>query len=216
MTGERASTIKLVLSLILFFAFISSIDIKKKIIYFFIGLLITSITIINTDYLKLRFIKQITKVPIKENLYIKIYQSGYEVFKEYPYFGTGNKNYRTETCKINQQKFKNNKYLCQTHPHQVYLEFLSEHGIFGFILLFLIFYKMIFSKIRQVLNSNNYISIGALCYLMFTFIPIIPSGAFFSDFSLNLFFINLSILYASNSSMNLFSRSALNEIKKNY
>lgn len=206
LTGERASTIKLVLSLILFFAFISSIDIKKKIIYFFIGLLITSITIINTDYLKLRFIKQITKVPIKENLYIKIYQSGYEVFKEYPYFGTGNKNYRTETCKINQQKFKNNKYLCQTHPHQVYLEFLSEHGIFGFILIFYVFYKLIFSKISKIITNRNYIQIGSLLYLIMIFLPIIPSGAFFGDFLLTLFAINLSILYSSDPSLNIFDK----------
>ena len=207
LTGERASTVRVVLSLILFFTFISSIDIKKKIIYFFIGLLITSITIVNTDYLKLRFIKQITKVPIKENLYIKIYQSGYEVFKEYPYFGTGNKNYRTETCKVNQQKLKNNKYLCQTHPHQVYLEFLSEHGIFGFILIFYVFYKLIFSKIRKTIINQNYIQIGSLLYLIMVFLPIIPSGAFFGDFLLTLFAINLSILYSSSPSLNIFKKN---------
>ena len=32
------------------------------------------------------------------NLYAKLYRSGYDVFKNYPYFGVGNKNYRVEAC----------------------------------------------------------------------------------------------------------------------
>ena len=206
LTGERANSIKLFLGLILFITFISSINLKKKIIYFFLGLIITSIIIANTNYLKLRFVKQITKVPINENLYIRIYKSGYEVFKEYPYFGTGNKNYRKETCVINEQKLKNIDYLCQTHPHQVYLEFLSEHGIFGFLIIFYIFYKLIFSKIKNIIKNQNYIQMGALFYLIMVFLPIIPSGAFFGDFLLTLFAINLSLLYSSDSSLNIFKK----------
>ena len=132
LTGERANSIKLFLSLFLFITFVSSIDLKKKIIYFFIGLILTSIMIVKTDYLKLRFVKQIINVPVNESLYVRIYKSGYEVFKTYPYFGTGNKNYRKVTCELERQKLKNKDYLCQTHPHQVYLEFLSEHGILNY------------------------------------------------------------------------------------
>ena len=81
LTGERANSIKLFLSLFLFITFVSSIDLKKKIIYFFIGLILTSIMIVKTDYLKLRFVKQIINVPVNESLYVRIYKSGYEVFK---------------------------------------------------------------------------------------------------------------------------------------
>ena len=35
---------------------------------------------------------------LKGNLYLGLYQSGFEVFKKYPIFGVGNKNYRIETC----------------------------------------------------------------------------------------------------------------------
>ena len=32
-------------------------------------------------------------------MYFQLYKSGFEVFKNYPIFGVGNKNYRIETCK---------------------------------------------------------------------------------------------------------------------
>ena len=48
--------------------------------------------------------------------------------------GVGNKNYRIET-RTNHLKIKN--YIPDTHPHQIYFEFLSEHGIIGTIILLL-------------------------------------------------------------------------------
>ena len=69
-----------------------------------------------------------------------------------------------------------------------------------------IFYKLIFSKIRIIFLSNNYVQIGSFCYLLFTFTPLIPSGAFFNDYLLTLFFINLSIFYGSNPDMNIYNK----------
>ena len=62
----------------------------------------------NSKYIKYRyfeyFIPFITGKDnvhfISNNNYIILYKSGYEVFKNYPYFGVGNKNYRLETKKI--------------------------------------------------------------------------------------------------------------------
>ena len=207
-TGERSSSIRTVFSLFLFVSFISIIDFKKKIIYFLLGLFVMLIIILNSDFLKYRFVNGIKNIPINQNIYFKIYKSGYEVFKQHPYFGVGNKNYRKVTCdpeilKVN----KNKNYLCQTHPHQVYLELLSEHGIFGTFLIFYILYKLIFSKIRKVILNQNYIQMGCMLYLIMIFLPLIPSGAFFGDFLLTLFAINLSLLYSSDSSLNIFNKS---------
>ena len=109
-----------------------------------IGIILLAGAISSSDWLKLRYYKQIKAMSAGNNLYFTIYKSGYEVFKKYPIFGVGNKNYRVETCK----KFEESKkiYICTTHPHQVYIEFLSEHGFLGTTLLFFIFYKLIFSK----------------------------------------------------------------------
>ena len=203
LTGERSSSIRLILSLALFILFISSINLKKKIVFLLSSVIILTIVILNSDFLKYRFINQIKNVPISQNLYLKIYTSGVEVFKNYPLFGVGNKNYREETCNIDEKK--NNLYLCQTHPHQVYLEFLSEHGIFGTLLIFYVLYKMIFSKIRMIIVNQNFIQIGGLMYLLMIFLPLIPSGAFFGDFLLTLFAINLSMLYSSDTNLNTFT-----------
>ena len=62
-----------------------------------------------------------------------------------------------------------------------------------------------FSKIIKVFRYDNYIQIGSLIYLIFIFLPLIPSGAFFSDHMLTLFVINLSILYSSNKKLNIFN-----------
>ena len=42
----------------------------------------------------------------EKNIYIKLYKSGFEVFKNSPILGVGNKNYRVETCSDKAKKFK--------------------------------------------------------------------------------------------------------------
>ena len=64
--------------------------------------------------------------------------------------------------------------------------------------------KLIFSKLMGVITSKNYIQIGALIYLILTFLPLLPSGAFFNDYMLTLFMINLSIFYGSCKKLNIF------------
>ena len=138
---------------------------------------------------------------IKANLYVHLYRSGFEVFKKYPIFGVGNKNYRVETC-INQ---KNPKYSCNTHPHQVYFEFLSEHGFIGSLILLFILFNLIFSKIKIILNSKNYLQLGCLIFLITSFIPLLPSGAFFADYNLTIFWVNLSIMYSIEKKTNVYT-----------
>jgi len=137
----------------------------------------------------------------KDNLYVRIYQSGFEVFKKYPFFGVGNKNYRVETC----SNEKISKYICTSHPHQIYFEFLAEHGLIGSMILFFILFNLIFSKIKIILNSNNYLQLGCLIFLITSSIPFLPSGAFFADYNLTIFWVNLSIMYAVEKKTNVYN-----------
>ena len=202
-TGERSNTIKTLLSCTVFYTLILNYSIKKKLISIAIGSVLLVGIIFSSDWLKLRYFDQIKAMATGNNYYLTIYKSGYEVFKRYPVLGVGNKNYRVETC----EKLEELKeiYICTTHPHQIYIEFLSEHGLLGTILLFFIFYKLIFSKIKMVLKSKYKLQLGALIYLFLIFLPLLPSGAFFSDYSLTFFALNISILYATNSKTNIFS-----------
>ena len=207
LTGERSNTIKAFLAISIFYLTFKEFDLKKKIIFFTSTIIIFLVIILNSQYLKVRFIGQIKTSLTSNNLYFDIYKSGYEVFKNYKLFGAGNKNYRVETCKTTKINIEKNKYYhCQTHPHQIYFEFLSEHGLFGSIFLFFIFYKLIFSRFFQILNENNSLQMGSFFYLVIVFLPLLPGGAFFGDYMLTIFMLNLSVFYSSNQSLNIFSK----------
>lgn len=209
-TGERSNSIKALFGVVVFFLFFKEFSIKSKFLLISVMTILLSTTLIYSDSLKDRYLRQFKVIifSVEDNHYLRLQKSALEVFYHNKFLGVGNKNYRLNTClKPNIEKKKYFVKYCTTHPHQIYAEFLSEHGILGFLLLMFIFYKIIFSKIKMTLNSNNYLSIGSLCYLIFIFTPLIPSGAFFSDFNLTLFILNLSIFYGSNQYLNIFSNN---------
>ena len=204
LTGERSSTIKAVLGISIFFILYKNLDIKKKVIIFLTIMVLTLILVFNLSFLKLRFVSQTSSLlSNQKNIYFQLYKSGFEVLNNNKLLGVGNKNYRVETCRnIN----KNPKYVCSTHPHQIYFELLSEHGLIGTFIILAIFYKLIFSKILGTFRENNYLKIGSLIYLILVFTPVIPGGAFFGDYMLTIFAINLSIFYAADKQLNIFKK----------
>ena len=197
-TTERSSVIRALIGMSIFFILYKEFNLKSKILSFFFIFLIIFTFVINSHNIKHRFTIQLTQ----KNIYFDLYQSGFEVFKNYKLFGVGNKNYRIETC--SEKVFENKNYRCSTHPHQIYFELVSEHGLIGTIIILLIFYRLIFSKIKRTISGKNYLKIGSLIYLIIIFFPLIPSGSFFSSFSFTLFAINLSIFYASDENTNIF------------
>ena len=213
-TGERSNTIKVFVGCFIFLFFIDYIKFRTKIIIIFLFLGIFSIIISSSDYIKMRYIGQIynqifdkeADSKFSDNLYIQLYKSGYTVFKNNPLFGVGNKNYRVETCD-SEKKNIYTEYYCTTHPHQVYFELLSEQGVFGFLIILSIIFFLTFRLLRKILLSKNYIQAGAFVYILTNFIPILPSGAFFSDFNLTLFMLNFSIMYAINKETNIFNEN---------
>ena len=163
------------------------------------------ITVSNSIFLKKRILHNISILNKENNnIYFLLYKSGFEVFKNNIFFGVGNKNYRIETCS---EIKKSDLYRCTTHPHQIYFEFLSEHGLVGTLIILSIFYKLIFSKILASVREKNYIKLLTLVYVMFVFTPVLPSGAFFSDYALTLFTLNLGIFYASDKKLNIFNKN---------
>ena len=211
LTGERSNTIKATFGIFLFFALLDFIKVRYKIAIsvFFVTVIIFVIS--NSNYLKNRYFGQIYNEVFlakdtnffKENIYFALYKSGFNVFKNHPIFGVGNKNYRIESCKDKRDIIKYD-YQCTTHPHQIYIELLAEHGIVGTLILLSTFFFLIFKNLKTIIMSKNYAQIGCFVYLLINFIPLIPSGSFFSDFNITLFFINFSLLYALNEKTNIF------------
>jgi hypothetical protein len=221
LTGERSNLIKAVFGFFLFYSFNDFFKFKEKILSILLLILMFTLLLNNSNFLKLRYGSQFFKPIIsifqsnsqiqkneisiknklKDNIYIDLYQSGFDVFKKYPIFGVGNKNYRLETCSA-----KNiTKYNCSTHPHQIYFEFLAEHGFIGSMILLFILFNLVFSKIKIILNSKNYLQLGCLIFLITSFIPFLPSGALFADYNLTIFWVNLSIMYAVEKKTNVYT-----------
>ncbi len=214
LTGERSNGLKALIGFIIFISMIDYVKLRSKIIIFLSIFIIFFLSINFSDYIKLRYVGQFyseiktedrREKFLENSLYIKLYKSGFHVFKNYPWFGVGNKNYRIETC----DKKKNSihkEYHCLTHPHQVYIEMLSEHGIVGTIIIMSIIFYLMFRIIRKIIESRNFLQAGCFAFLLINFIPILPSGSFFNNFNITLFMINLSLLYAVNKETNIFSK----------
>ena len=218
LTGERSNGLKALIGFLIFISIIDYVEFKNKILIFLSIFVIFFLTISFSDYVKFRYVDQFYNLIktkdkreyfFENNLYFKLYKSGIHVFKNNPWLGVGNKNYRVETC--NAKKISIHKeYWCLTHPHQVYIEMLSEHGIIGTTIIISIIFYLMFRIIRKIVDSRNYIQAGCLVFLLVNFVPLLPSGAFFNNFNITLFMINFSLMYAVNKQTNIFQKNEIN------
>jgi O-antigen ligase len=208
LTGERSNTIK---SLICFFLFITFskeklIKYKKTTIILIISLLCLSYSI--SDRLKFRFdtyYKPIKEVGLMNTIKLikhgAHYHTAIEIFKAYPVFGVGNKNFREE---CNNEKYFDSSYSyaaerCSTHPHQIYLELLSEHGIVGFVAILSVIFYILYKSFIIFLKKLNLIHLGSIVFVASTFMPIIPSGSFFTSWGAAIFWVNFAIMISYNN-----------------
>lgn len=206
-TGERASFIKYILVIFVCYLFVLGklSNFRKLIVSLLI--VISSIIFINTSSFKDRYLGSISYSPerdlgILNNYFRSQYGShalsSFYILRDNLFFGVGNKNFRIACLNHKnkvidyQKKIDPNArvYLdgCSTHPHQIYFEFLSEHGIIGTFFILFILWKIILNKLFS--KNCSKINLLALFYIIITFIPILPSGSFFTTFNAFLFWLN--------------------------
>ena len=127
---------------------------------------------------------------IDNHRHLKHYKIAYNIFEKNILFGVGIKNFRNESFKNEYNNFKD---LAggSTHPHQTHFEILSELGIVGYILvignIFFVTFALIKKKNLSLLNKS------ALLFVLISFIPLIPSGSFFSSYNATIFWINYAM-----------------------
>jgi len=222
LTGERSNTIRVFFGFLIFLFLVDKFDFKTKFLFFLLSFLMISVFISNNSFLKNRYVSLSKNFDSKEkiihqyenNLYFKIYKSSYYIFTSKPLFGVGNKNYRLKSCEfvydLELSPEIRNRYICTTHPHQIYFEFLSEHGIVGLLFLTFLFFFILLRVFKEILKTKNTLQIGCFVFVLSTFLPILPSGSFFSNFNSTIFWINFSLMFACNKNTNIF---AINRIK---
>ena len=123
-------------------------------------------------------------------------KTGLNMFENNKIFGVGPKNYRTE-CRNKDNYIMG--YSCSTHPHNTYIQLLSETGIFGFAIIFSIFVWFVFENFKMMINSliykkkyNDGIICIYACFLM-TLWPIMPTGSFFTNWLSIIYFFPIGI-----------------------
>ena len=89
---------------------------------------------------------------------------------------------------------------CYTHPHNYYLEIISELGIIGLTLILIFVFKLLFNSLKILWSySNNkssslYMLVPPLLFILIEFFPLRTSGSFFSTNNASIIFIFFAIL----------------------
>ena len=209
-SGERANFIKaVIISLVILFlvnnAFFS---LKKKYIFLLIiiGIMLSTLISRNVYIRQIQFFGNIQTFAQEESIYEKYghmrhfahFDTAWQIIKDYPIFGVGNSKFRF-IC--HDEKYYNSEIYftyerCSNHPHQVHLEILSEQGILGyFIIIFTIFYVLLNSFIIYR-KTRDITHLSSILFVVTFFIPLLPTGSFFSTFNGSIFWINFSIVHA--------------------
>ena len=106
------------------------------------------------------------------------YLTAYEIWKDNRFIGSGNKSFRYECVKYDFIKSKNKDVRCSSHPHNIYLEVLSEFGLIGFVLFLLLNLIIFYKSLRQLKNyykvkKNNNFNYRLLISVFIVFILLI-------------------------------------------
>ena len=219
LSGERTAFFLLNFSAVFMIIMLKELKIYRLCIIAISFVLIFLLSIHNSSSAKRIFVKtyeqfafnEVTK-SLNEDYKIKIfgikiylfskqhthhYLSSLRMYKENKVFGVGLKNFRV-FC--NEEKYKISDISCSTHPHNTYVQFLSELGIMGLLfLLWSLFLLLYFSAKHLLLKIRNEILFSdfEICMIATIWIylwPFMPTGNFFNNWLMVIICIPLSFL----------------------
>ena len=130
--------------------------------------------------------------------YLKQFETFYETWLMNKYIGGGIKNFRYY-CHERPNIKKNVKFVCNMHPHNYYLEILTETGLIGLSILIIVFGKILYSTLykkyftKHVLNKNILIIPFIFLFISEIF-PLKSTGSFFTTGNATYLFIIMGIL----------------------
>ena len=151
------------------------------------------------------------KIYIFSKTHTDMYISAYRIFLDNKYFGVGPRQFRNY-C----NDYKVSSYSCNTHPHNTYLELLSETGFFSFIVVLSIFILISFLSIKHLIlkfigdqkGIFNDFEVCLLASIILSLWPLSPSGSFFNNWMSIVYYLPVGIL--------LWQRSESKKIIKKY
>ena len=110
------------------------------------------------------------------------YLLAYNLFKQSPIFGKGPEGFRYYCRKV---EYNSKIGMCSTHPHNIFMQLLSETGLIGifFYVFGSIFVIISLSKVykKNMDLKNKYNFYIASIAIIVNFFPLVPSGNFFNN-----------------------------------
>lgn len=219
LTQERSALYMTLFSIIIFFIFLN-FSIKDKILFLTLLLFIILLTSFFNKSFKQKYIIDSMHIfgltknkehKLNNDISIQInnffdsrygahFLTAYNIAKDNLILGSGIKTFRI-ICSDDKYSKINSSYTeqrCNTHPHNLYLEILSEEGIIGILFFVTIIFSLIY---RHFINSlkGNFISICCVSFSLILFFPLQTTGPFFSSWNGAFYWIGFAVLlYYSN------------------
>ena len=142
-----------------------------------------------------------------------IFQTAIIMWLEQPLFGFGQKSFRIKCHEINSPETLDIRTMtlprgCSTHPHNYYLEILSEGGIIGAVLLIAFFVILLKNSIayqiknNYTINPEKYLLIPVILIFFLEVWPLKSTGSFFTTWNASFFWLTAGILLATNTKKN--------------
>ena len=130
----------------------------------------------------------------------RIYLTAIEMWKENHIFGFGQKSFRVKCWEI---LGRIEGLSCANHPHNYYLEILSEVGLIGFSLIIVFFILLLrecfvfLNKKKYKKNKSLYLLIPIIIIFFLGIWPLKSTGSFFTNWGGSLFWLNIALLQAN-------------------
>ena len=130
--------------------------------------------------------------------YFKEFSTFYDTWLINKYIGGGIKNFRYY-CHVRPNINKKENFICNMHPHNYYLEILTETGLVGFFIIILIFSLTLYQTVykKYFTNSSLQFNNTIIPFIFLFFIEIFPiksTGSFFTTGNATYLFLILAIL----------------------
>ena len=195
LTGERTITLLTIFSLVLVFSLVFVTMPRWRVLIASLSVLLAGVivaAIMLEERIHQRLLDLIDDLSrFQESPYGHLFSAAWRIFMDYPLTGVGLKNYR-EVCAHYTEH-------CHPHPHNIYLEFLSESGIVGF--LFFVAFVVIFVVKFARRTMRNAINPGAAGFfagaLLISLFPFAATQSYFSNWPAMLLWYSLSLSMAA-------------------
>ena len=210
-TGERMAFLMMISSIFILFVGLALENIfsfKKILIlslFSFFGILTFALSF--PDATHYAFFSTIEKIlNWRSSDYGLVWQSAYDVWMQSPFFGAGLHKYR-EACE-NLGTY-GTYYLDSAgpgvcfHPHNITLQLLSETGMIGFIIFYLMVIFLAISSLRTYFIKKLWLNFAIVFSIIFTcFLPIQSGTSFFANKYGAIIWLLIGVMLATNRIFN--------------